>query len=693
MARLADVARATVTQWRKRHADFPAPVGLAHDRFLLGDVIDWLDQRPIPADSRSPDEAVGTTYGDRVRRRLRPAPRPDADLLLRELLALGPKVRGGAPQTDYLYVLLCLAFLRLHDQDRWAQLTRHVPSAADPGEARRLLRRVVAAVDASLGCPHLLGGPDAAPPTRLRPPAFEPVRKVLELTARLQPDDFGRLRAVFVRQLHAHDDAIFTPTSITRTMVALLDRHAAEGNVKVYDPFARFGELLAEFFGTCAGSAAVQVCAENPRSAELRLAGMSLAAAGARAELAVSSSPPIEATFVLSNPPFGNQGEPTWLRRCIESLAEDGRAVVLMPHGAGFRAGAKAYDFRRELVQHGAVIAVVALPARMFPRTSIGVCVWILRQPTGREAPVQLVDARMLGRPPGPQGQDVHIFDAADIATITATVAASECRPGFSVLVNPDEIRAHGYSLYPPEYQDRTLARTSADGARAELDALFADLDPPSYTTGGNEGWPPRRLGDLCDIRTGVPHGSLKLAMSSSRIGREAVPVVHPRHLRAGLIEGADAPKADASHLEPYRLYVGDVLCVRTGAMGQIAIVRDGESGWLPHTNVLRLRVKESVKLDPSYLLVYLSQPAVQARIRERSVRSVTTSISPDTFSDLEMPLPPPADQRRILGALQALDEQTATVEQHLATARVARKAFGRHLTDGTVVLARGEIQ
>ena len=93
VAGFAGVARAAVTQWRKRHPDFPAPVGENGDRFDLGDVIGWLDGRPIPASSRTPDETAGTTYGDRLRRRLRPAERPDADLLLRSLLALGPQIR------------------------------------------------------------------------------------------------------------------------------------------------------------------------------------------------------------------------------------------------------------------------------------------------------------------------------------------------------------------------------------------------------------------------------------------------------------------------------------------------------------------------------------------------------------------------------------------------------------------------
>ena len=91
-----------------------------------------------------------------------------------------------------------------------------------------------------------------------------------------------------------------------------------------------------------------------------------------------------------------------------------------------------------------------------------------------------------------------------------------------------------------------------------------------------------------------MPHGSLKPAISRAHAAREAVPVIHPRHLRDGLIQAGDAPAADAATLEMYRLQAGDVLLVRTGAMGQTAIVRRGESGWLPHTNLLRLRVTET---------------------------------------------------------------------------------------------------
>lgn len=691
IAGLAGVSRAAVSQWRKRHGDFPAPVAGDIDRFDLNDVIAWLDGRLVPASSRAPDEAADTTYGDRVRRQLRPAGHPDAELLFRSLLALRPQVCGDAPRGDYLYLLVCLAFLRVHDQDRWVQLKRAVPASGDPGDARRLLRRVVAAVDRSLGYPDLLRHPDA-PLARLRPLAFEPVRKVMEIAAGLFPSDFRRLRDAFLQEVCVRGDAICTPASIARTMVALLAGQATHGYVRIYDPFARFGELAAEFVRGCADQAAVRVVIEHPHPAELRVAGMWVAAAGVRAELAMDASPPPGgATFLLTNPPFGQHTEGKWLRRCVASLATDGRAAVLMPYGAGFDPGTRAHDVRRELVETGAVIAVVALPAQMFPSSSIGVCIWLLREPHGHPASVLLVDARKLGRSSGDPSLRVRVFDAAETVTIASAVAASERKPGFSVLAAPGEIRAHGYSLHPPEYQDRTLVPAGVDAARAELDIMFEYLGSPSYAAGSDAGWPRHRLSDICDIRAGVPHSSLKSAISRARSTWGAVPVIHPRHLRDGLIRADDAPVADAVSMEMYRLEAGDVLWVRTGAMGQTAIVRPSESGWLPHTNLLRLRVTETTGLDPAYLLVYLSQAAVQARIRDRSVRSVTTSLSTATLGDLEIPLPPLTDQQRILSTLVSLDEQTAAIEQHLNAARAARTALARHLTEGTVILTEGE--
>jgi hypothetical protein len=84
-------------------------------------------------------------------------------------------------------------------------------------------------------------------------------------------------------------------------------------------------------------------------------------------------------------------------------------------------------------------------------------------------------------------------------------------------------------------------------------------------------------------------------------------------------------------------------------------------------------------------------QMPVLARIRERSIRSTTTSLRPDILGELVMPLPPLAAQRDILAALAALDDLAASLQRRLDAVRAARSIFGQHLIDGTVVLTERE--
>jgi type I restriction enzyme M protein len=517
----------------------------------------------------------------------------------------------------------------------------------------------------------------------LRPRSAEPVRQVFALAAGLTPADVARLHVTLLRQVSGPSEIVWTPKSVARAMVGLLADEAVASGTTIYDPFVRFGELPTEFLRTHPNPTMVDVRAAHSRSAELRLAGMRLLIAGARPDLALTSSmaPPAGADVVLANPPFGRQNELAWLRHCIDSLAPNGRAGVLMPYRTGFDQSITARNFRRELVEQGQVRAVVALPAQMFPTTRIGVCVWLLRRPAGQPLPVRFVDARELGQMAGRQ----VVFKPGAITAIVDAVDDAEHELGVTVL--PDVIRAHGYSLHPPEYSRAEASTSSTRRAAAELANLVSTAVSPHYRAGTDDGWPRRRLDELCEIRTGVPHRTLTSAYGRARDRGSGVAVVHPRHLRHGLIDIGGAPLADPSRLDRYRLREGDVLCVRTGAMGQVAIVRLSEAGLLPHTNVRRLRVVDQAVLDAAYLSAYLRQPSVQDHIRDRSVRSVTTSISVAELGGIEMPVPPLGEQHRILHTLEAFEEQISDLEQQLTAVRCARVAFGKHLTDGTIIV------
>src|SRR5215467_14370392 len=85
IARIAGVGRAAVSNWRRRHADFPQPVGgpATSPMFALDEVERWL-------------AANGRLQAADVETARRPTPAdPESGLLARALASLLPAMSGG----------------------------------------------------------------------------------------------------------------------------------------------------------------------------------------------------------------------------------------------------------------------------------------------------------------------------------------------------------------------------------------------------------------------------------------------------------------------------------------------------------------------------------------------------------------------------------------------------------------------
>jgi type I restriction enzyme M protein len=72
---LADIARRTgvqrpaVSNWKRRHSDFPDPLdGPGGELYDPAEIAAWLDGRRIPVNALRPGEPPGTTFGDRFGR-------------------------------------------------------------------------------------------------------------------------------------------------------------------------------------------------------------------------------------------------------------------------------------------------------------------------------------------------------------------------------------------------------------------------------------------------------------------------------------------------------------------------------------------------------------------------------------------------------------------------------------------------
>ncbi len=138
-----------------------------------------------------------------------------------------------------------------------------------------------------------------------------------------------------------------------------------------------------------------------------------------------------------------------------------------------------------------------------------------------------------------------------------------------------------------------------------------------------------------------------------------------------------------ARKLDRFRLADKDILCVRSGAMSEPAIVEEAQSGWLFGGNLLRLRITDPESTDPQYLLAYLSLPEVKNWIRARSDSGVIPTITAASLGELTINLPPIDEQRRIGSALSMFDQQIVEYRRVVAMTAEARSSLAEDLLTG----------
>ncbi|MFE7752647.1 N-6 DNA methylase [Streptomyces sp. NPDC057428] len=651
---------------------------------------------------------------------------------VRELMGrLCDRVRGAGSRVDYVNLLVSLHFLRQLEGPHWDDVVTTSRTGEGSDGAAALLRHIAAAVDEQL---RLRGMRPAMRQAlvRLEPRSYGDLRHVVNLVDGLGHGAFELMLDEYELLAGLDSGEFFTPRAVARVMVRIAEENAAGGApLSVYDPYARGGELLAAAATRCAEQGVaphrMRVCGLTHGRDTAPLATVNLTLHGVRPRVFVSSGgPPWAASaalsadqfsLVLSNPPFnmsdstgGPRVEGDWpygppplgndnlayVQHVLGALEEGGAAAVIMPNKAGNSANRSEKSIRRALVERGVLKAVVALPDRLFSHTSVPVSVWFLVHPSQACDEILFLDARQVGTPV----RGKRILLDADVQAIVDAYRDAGAHQGEggqtpavpSAGVARQTVEARDWSLSPMDHidayrprQDTTdaacsLALTELEVCKREVrdadTAAASALERLEQMECGKSlddavGWRSVVLSDLCEIQAGPSYSLLKKHMT--RDG--GVPLVFPQNLREGRIEEvADdhrhVTNGSARHLDRFRLAPGDILCVRTGAMGPPALVQDTGADWLMSTNVIRLRVidKHRTRVHPGFLATYLGRPESVAWVRDRATATGAPSISAAALGNQPVLLPPYADQQRLVATLAALDSQ-ATAHSRLAAA------------------------
>ncbi|MEU8677251.1 N-6 DNA methylase [Streptomyces sp. NPDC048560] len=637
---------------------------------------------------------------------------------------------GSGARVSFLYLLFSLVYLRWAQPRRWAAVRQAAAQGQAGTHMYRFLPAVAQHVEQTLAAQGVTSAM-AVRLEDLTPRSPQAIVRLLDKIERSGRGSFTELMGHHALEAGLGSRDAFTPPGVARLLAALLGESSSAQSL--YDPNGRGGELLSAVLaarpepGNEAGGGipAVTIGSAHPETRDLAV--MNLMVHGARPELLnltgairpwAERSRRRRADLVLTNPPFNvsavpvdadrwTYGEPpasnanlAWPQYAVMSLNEGGRAAVLMPNSAATSSNLKEQRIRHALVDRGAVECVIALPAKMFSATAISVNVWILK-PEAQErssGEILFIDASSLATE---VSRKLSILEADDCALIAAAYHSWRGTGGNDAIlpdsrlpcaaVRREAVNAAGSSLRPADYA-RPARRSNVDGEeltdpydallRSREEAGRADVLAESRVAGfrqpegglgllidtAPDGWEWRSLGELCELQAGP---SPSLLPKDAYVPGGVVPVVQPKHLRDRRVadaRGTAVPYDKAQRLRRFALQEGDILCARTGTVGPVAHVRADRVGWLFGTNLIRLH-RFAPEVCPAYLLAYLSLSRTTEWIKSRSEKTTVPSISKADLRALPVHLPTWSEQKRIAGALVALDEQIA---RHLEVARAA---------------------
>ncbi|MER5770347.1 N-6 DNA methylase [Streptomyces sp. NPDC001985] len=690
IARLAGVGRAAVSNWRRRHPDFPKPVGGTETSpsFALAEIERWL---------REQGKLAEVPLRERVWQQL----------------ADHPATTGGA-----LVRTGCVLLLVRERPAVWGELT----GLTDRRMAELLPTALEALLTARFGATgtELFGaalspvpGPAAGPGASGPPPAgVAALRSAVELATGLGAREtfeflLGRFLDANLRQY------TLTPAGPAALMAAI----AVPGEgATVLDPAAGAGGLLLAVprpAALCAQDADADLTALTA----LRLALHSDATVRARAgdTLRADAFADTSADAVLCHPPFNErnwghdelaydprweygfpartESELAWVQHALARLRPGGTAVLLMPPAAASRRSGRRV--RAGLLRRGALRAVIALPAGAAPPYGIPLHLWVLRRPEpGLAPPPELLLVDTAGVTGAAGGRDRLDWRALQEAALDAWGAFGRPggdgraeRDGISRSVPVIELLDDDVDLAPARHVPPADTGVGPDELRRVRDRLgetlrlTGELTPsPALPAGPGTPWPTTTVGELARagallIRAGTTHPG---PAPGGPGGREAVLTEHDV-LTGTEPSGTRADTGDPADGEPVRVEAGDAVVPVLGGGSVVRVVDEATAGAVLGRNLHLLRP------DPAALDVWFLAGFLRGTANTRQASSHVSSATRLDVRRLQLPRLPLADQRRYGERFRALAafEDTLRLAGRLGEQLVRGLYDG--LTDGTV--------
>lgn len=330
---------------------------------------------------------------------------------------------------------------------------------------------------------------------------------------------------------------------------------------------------------------------------------------------------------------FTNRYSSCWafVNSAIESLSNDGKAVVVMNNGGLYKMPDKIY--REILVKKGLLEAVISLPEKLFVNTSIPITLLVLSR---NNKTVKFINA---------EGFVENNINRSNITNINVDSIMneylSEKNTDFTKIVDLEVLENNNYSLYVPNYM--------------EVEKIEIKN--------------PKKLQDVCiDIARGYQVSSNEINQYSDKTkGENEYKIVNITNVNDGSIDNElTTIYTNDNKYDKYLLRNKDLLVSSKGTLSKFAVVElSNNERLIPSGNFTVLRLNNNI-IDPYYLKIFFESNKGTAIINSIKSGGVLPAINIGQFKEINIPVPSIEEQRKIVNRYLAKNDEINILKMKL---------------------------
>lgn len=318
-------------------------------------------------------------------------------------------------------------------------------------------------------------------------------------------------------------------------------------------------------------------------------------------------------------------GDMAFVLHSIATIKQDGKAVIVVPHGV-LQRGASEAKIREKLIKEGLIEAVIGLPANLFIGTGIPVAILIIN----KNKPITMSDQILFinaeeGFKKAMRNQN-ELRDS-DIEAIVKAYRNQSDIDGYSRVVPISEIAENGWSLLPLRYFEKTEVDTKI-GKVSINRKKFEESNLLKVT-----------LGDIAEIDRG-----LNYAKGDSDNIEATHCLVNLVDVQEGRIVRNELKKIalNSKKARDYELEPGDLLLSSRGTTLKMTVVTPEDIKEQPlvfSQNFLRIRVLEPTQYNSNFIKAFLESPIGQYYLEAYQRGTTVTVLSQKDVASIKLPM------------------------------------------------------